>query len=180
MIFGGINIKDYFFFKKGVSLTISDEKKPGIYQRLRAVIVEDQSFPKLLLGIVLLAGGVSLVELSCTSGFPIIWSNLLSLQKVSIPTYIALLIIYLVIYMIDEIVIFISVVVSMHATKINEKQGRVIKLASGLLMTALGSVMLINPELMNDLKFATLLFFSTIIAAYLIHKLYTIRHPDPN
>jgi cytochrome c biogenesis protein CcdA/glutaredoxin len=172
MIFGGINIKDYFFFKKGVSLTISDDRKPGIYQKLRSVVLDSESFPKLLLGITLLAGGVSLVELSCTSGFPIIWSNLLTIQKVNTISYIALLAIYLFVYMIDEIIIFLAVVISMQAAKINEGQGRFLKLMSGILMILLGVVMLINPEWMNDFKFATLLFLAAILVSFIIHRIH--------
>jgi len=35
LIFALVNIKDYFWYKQGISFTISDEKKPGIYKGIR-------------------------------------------------------------------------------------------------------------------------------------------------
>ncbi|RPJ42395.1 MAG: glutaredoxin family protein, partial [Chloroflexi bacterium] len=42
--FGAVNIKDYFWYKEGVSFTIDDSKKPGIYKRMRSVMDASQSF----------------------------------------------------------------------------------------------------------------------------------------
>ena len=68
--FGIINIKDYFWYKEGLSFTIADDKKPGIFQRMRKVMDASQSFWGLMGATVVLAAGVSLVEFSCTAGFP--------------------------------------------------------------------------------------------------------------
>ena len=38
-----VNIKDYFWFKEGVSLTISDEHKPGIYRNIRDILSPGKS-----------------------------------------------------------------------------------------------------------------------------------------
>ena len=42
-----INIKDYFWFKRGVSLGISDEKKPALFDRIRQLLRLD-SLPTVL------------------------------------------------------------------------------------------------------------------------------------
>ena len=33
LFFAAVNIKDYFWYKEGISFTIADESKPGIYRR---------------------------------------------------------------------------------------------------------------------------------------------------
>ena len=70
LIFAVINIKDYFFFKQSPSLSISDQAKPDMYQRMRKLISTEKSGIPLLLGTVALSAGVSLMEFSCTGGFP--------------------------------------------------------------------------------------------------------------
>lgn len=158
LTFAVINIKDYFWFKKGVSLTISDNQKPGIFQKMRRVIDASDSFWGLVGATVVLSAGVSLVEFSCTAGFPVLWTNLLTSQNVSILTFILLLLVYMIIYQLDEMVIFFSAVYTLKATRLEEKQGRILKLFGGMLMLALGLVMLINPALMNDLLSSLIVF----------------------
>ena len=68
-IFGVVSVKDYFAFRKGLSFTISDSAKPGLYHRMRAVAGERALLPALG-ATVLLAVGVSLLETPCTAGSP--------------------------------------------------------------------------------------------------------------
>ncbi len=81
LFFAVVNIKDYFWYKEGVSFTISDDKKPGIFKRMRNILDAGDSFWGLVGGTIVLAAGVSLVEFSCTAGFPVLWSNLLVSQE---------------------------------------------------------------------------------------------------
>jgi uncharacterized membrane protein HdeD (DUF308 family) len=55
----------------------------------------------------------------------------------------------MLIYQLDELVIFGGAVVTLRASKLEEKQGRILKLISGVLMLTLALVMLVNPKLMN-------------------------------
>jgi hypothetical protein len=82
LIFGVVNIKDYFWYKTGVSFTISEKQKPGIFQKIRRVIASSDSIWGLAGATVVMAAGVSLVEFSCTAGFPVLWTNLLVAQNV--------------------------------------------------------------------------------------------------
>lgn len=164
MAFAAINIKDYFFFKQGVSLTIPESQKPGLYRRMRALADPNRSMWSLVGGTVVLAAGVSLVEFSCTAGFPMLWTNLLTSQQVGGLAFLALLALYLLIYQLDEIVIFYGAVATMKATRLEEKHGRTLKLASGMLMLALAIVMLVDPSLMNSLGSALLIFAAAAFA----------------
>ena len=173
LIFGVINIKDYFWYKAGVSLTISDKQKPGIFQNIRRVIASSDSIWGLAGATVVMAAGVSVVEFSCTAGFPVLWTNLLVAQGVSSGVFVALLLLYLIIYQIDELVIFGSMVVTLKASRLEEKQGRVLKLFGGVLMLALATVMLIKPSLMNDLVTSAVIFataFSLAGIILIIHR----------
>ena len=168
LFFAGVNIKDYFWYKEGISLTISDEKKPGLLRRVRGLVDASQSFWGLASATVVLAAGVSLVEFSCTAGFPMIWTNLLSSQHVAVGVFAGLLLVYLLIYQIDELGIFLVAVYSMKATRLEEKHGRILKLVGGVLMFTLGVVMLVKPSLMSDLTNSLIIFGIAIALTLLI------------
>lgn len=165
--FAAINIKDFFWFKRGVSLTIPESKKPGIYQRIRGVLAAADSMPALVAATTVLAAGVSFVELACTAGFPILWTNIMAAKEVSLTLFILLLMLYMLIYQIDELAIFGVALVTLRSTKVQESQGRLLKLIGGMLMLSLAVVMLFKPELMNDVG-TSLLVFAAAAAATLV------------
>ncbi len=173
LFFALVNIKDYFWYKEGISFTISDEKRPGIFQRMRKVMDASQSFWGLLSATVVLAAGVSLVEFSCTAGFPVLWTNLLANQKISAAVFIALLMVYMVIYQLDELAIFFAAVFTLRASKLEEKQGRILKLIGGMLMLTLAVVMLVNPSIMNKVSSSLFVFaiaFGITLIVLLMHR----------
>ena len=168
LFFAAINIKDYFWYKEGVSLTIADEAKPGLFQRMRRLVDASQSFGGLVAATVALAAGVSLVEFSCTAGFPMLWTNLLASQQVGAVTFLALLAVYMLIYQLDELGVFAASVVTLRASRLEEKHGRILKLIGGMLMLTLAVVMLIDPSLMNNLGNSLLIFGAAIGAAVVV------------
>ncbi len=174
VIFGIINIKDYFWYKEGISLTIADENKPGLYRKMRKAVDAKDSFWGLAGATVVLAAGVSLVEFSCTAGFPVLWTNLIHSQQVPWITFAILLLLYMVIYQLDELIIFFTAVFTLKATKLEEKEGRILKLIGGVLMFTLASVMLIKPEWMSNLTGSLYVFgiaFGAIILILVLHRI---------
>ena len=69
ILIGVINVKDFFAFKKGVSLSIPESQKPGLYRRVRK-IVNAKYLTVALTGAVGLAIVVNMIELLCTAGLP--------------------------------------------------------------------------------------------------------------
>jgi cytochrome c biogenesis protein CcdA len=173
LFFGLVNIKDYFFYKEGVSFTISEEKKPGLFQRMRRVMDAGDSWWGLIGGTIVLAAGVSLVEFSCTAGFPVLWTNLVAAHQVSVITFILLLLLYLVIYQLDELGIFFVAVFTLKTSKMEEKHGRILKLIGGVLMLTLAIVMLVNPAVMSDIGKSLIVFviaFGVTLLILLVHR----------
>lgn len=167
LFFALVNIKDYFWYKEGLSFTIADESKPGIYRNIRKVMEAGESTWGMIGGTIVLAAGVSLVEFSCTAGFPVLWTNLLIEQNASAGTFVMLLLIYMLIYQLDELVLFFVAVFSLKAYKMEETYGRLMKLIGGMLMLALALTMLFNPGLMNKLS-SSLTVFAVAAAATLL------------
>ncbi|MGE4534938.1 hypothetical protein [Halomonas sp.] len=148
--FGAVNVKDYFAFKQGLSFTIPERFKPRIYRGSRAVR-RDRPLPAILLTTVVLAAGVALIELPCTAGFPVVWSSLVAEAGIQGPAFAGLLASYLVVYLLDEILILGTAIVTLRIGRLQETHGRTLKLVGGMVMLALGGVLLIEPSLMESL-----------------------------
>jgi glutaredoxin len=174
LFFALINIKDYFWYQEGLSFTIDDQKKPGLYKRIRKVMDAGNSTWGLIAATVVLAAGVSLVEFACTAGFPVLWTNLLASQGVTAGTFVLLLLVYMLFYQLDELGIFFVAVFTLRSSKMEEKHGRILKLIGGMLMLTLAVVMLVDPSIMNSLSTSLIVFaiaFAAIIVMLLLHRL---------
>ena len=176
--FALINIKDYFWYKEGVSLTIDDRHKPGLYRNMRGLIAAERS-PLALIGATgAVALGVTLLELPCTSGLPVMWTNLLTANNVTGGQYVLLLALYMVIFLIDEMALFLAAVFTMKAVKFEEKHGRILKLTGGVVMLALAAVMVLDPTLMNDVGASALVFAGALGVTALILFIHRTVRPS--
>jgi cytochrome c biogenesis protein CcdA/glutaredoxin len=150
LVFGAVNVKDYFAFRQGFSFSIPERFKPHIYRGSREVRRE-RPLPVTLLVTVVLAGGVALVELPCTAGFPVVWTSLLAEAGVEGIAFAGLLAVYLLVYLAIEIAILAVAIATLSIGRMQETHGRTLKLIGGMVMLALGGVMLVAPELMESL-----------------------------
>ncbi|HSL25710.1 MAG TPA: hypothetical protein VLA54_05445 [Acidimicrobiia bacterium] len=156
--FGVINLKDWFWYRRGISLSIPERRKPALYQRMRAVTVSSETLPVALGGTALLAVGVSVLETPCTAGYPLLWANLLSARGVGPAGAIPLFALYMVVFLLDELVVFGAAVIAMRATKLEERAGRILKLVGGAVMIVLAGTLLFAPEAMSSVGGAVAVF----------------------
>jgi hypothetical protein len=144
-----LNIKDFFWFKEGPSLSIPESAKPGLFRRMRGVVASGSLGP-MLASTVLLAIVANSYELLCTAGFPMVYTRVLTLAKQETWQYYAWLAVYNVIYVIPLLVIVIVFVRTMGARKLTESEGRVLKLVSGFMMLGFGLLLLLAPQLLTN------------------------------
>jgi len=137
MVAGAINLKDFWRFGWGVSLSIPAAAKPGIYARMRGIL-QAENLTAALLGTVVLGVLVQVVELMCTSGFPALFTRILTLQQLDRPAYYAYLLLYDAAYMLDDMIVLAIGVVTLSQHRLQENEGRWLKLISGLVMVGLG------------------------------------------
>ena len=142
---GSIHIKDFFLFKKGISLSVPESAKPGIYARTRQIITAENLYGALF-GAFVLAVLVNIVELLCTAGLPALYTQILTEQNYSTWTNYGYLLLYNIAYMFDDSIMVAIVVITLGKNKLQERQGRWLKLMSGVVILVLGLVMLIRPE----------------------------------
>lgn len=146
---GLINVKDFFWFKQGPSLGIPERAKPGLFQRMRGLVSADR-LATLVTGTLMLAVVANAYELFCTAGFPMVFARILTLQDLSVAGYYGYIGLYCLVYVLPLLAIVGVFVVTLGRRKLSEREGRVLKLMSGLMMASLGVVLVTDPALLGN------------------------------
>jgi hypothetical protein len=138
-------VKDFFALHHGITLSIPESAKPGLYARVRSIL-QAEHLAVAMAGIVVLAGLVNLVELLCTAGFPALYTQILTLQQMSSWEYYGYLGLYNLAYIFDDSLMVTIAVVTLSRRKLQERAGRWLKLVSGIVMAGLGGLLLMKPD----------------------------------
>jgi hypothetical protein len=178
LFFGLVSIKDYFWYRRGLSFTIPESRKPGIYRGLRGLGRESLSGLALVAATIVMAAGISLVELPCTAGFPVVWSGIVAERTVSGAQFIALLAIYILVYLLIELVVFVSALLTLSMGRLEATHGRLLKLYGGMIMVALAVALALRPELMSSVGGSLLLFAGAFLVATLVLVLHRRLGPQ--
>ncbi len=150
IVVGIINVKDFFAFERGITLSIPESRKLDIYRRAR-LILNAENLPALLGATILLAIAANFYELLCTAGFPMVYTRLLTLSELSAGARYAYLAFYNLIYVLPLALIVFVFVRTLGAHKLSEREGRLLKLLSGVMMLELGLLLAAAPALLNNL-----------------------------
>ncbi len=167
VIIAVINIKDFFAFKKGVSLTIPDSAKPKLFDRMRK-LMKSTSLLSIIIGTAVLAIAANSYELLCTAGFPMVYTRILTLKHLSSLSYYLYLALYNVIYVVPLSIIVIVFTVTLGRKILTDQHGRMLKLISGTMMLGLGGVLVFNPALLNNALVSFLLLIGTLLVSVII------------
>jgi hypothetical protein len=149
LMIGILNIKDFLAFGRGVSLSIPEAGRSDLFQRVRAVLNAD-GLSATLAATVVLAVAANFYELLCTAGFPMVYTRLLSLQVQDALVQHAWLALYNLIYVLPLLAIVLLFVRTMGARKLSAREGRLLKLLSGLMMLGLGGLLVLAPARLDD------------------------------
>ena len=145
LLVGAVNIKDFFAFHTGISLSIPESAKPGLYVRIRRIL-QAEYLAGALAGVVILAGLVNTIELLCTAGFPAVYTQILTMHQLPTWQYYAYLGLYNLAYILDDTIMVTIAVITVSRRKLQEQAGRWLKLTSGLVMAGLGALLLLQPK----------------------------------
>lgn len=148
---GLINCKEFFFYRKGVTLMVQDSQVGPLKKRIQHVanLLKNGSIPALIGASVALAVFASLVELPCTAGFPIIYTGVLTGLSFAGVSYYAYLLLYVLIYVLPLITIITVLGYTFKGKQIEKKTMALIKFIGGAIMLLLGMVLLFNPGLIG-------------------------------
>jgi len=142
---GSYYLRDYFTNKDATCKVTGGQKKQKIFTRLKAITQKEQ-FIFALIGIILLAFVVNLVELVCSAGLPAIYTQILALADLPSWQYYLYLLFYIFIFMLDDLIIFFIAMTTLKAVGLNSKYSRLSHLIGGILMLIIGFLLIFKPE----------------------------------
>lgn len=160
--FGLINIKDFFFFKKGASLSISNADRSKLFDRIRTLTQSDSWFT-MIVATVILAIAANSYELLCTAGLPMVFTRILTLNDLSTTQYYLYLAFYNIIYIIPLLIIVVLFTLTLGSKKLSEHEGRLLKLLSGSMMLGLGAILLFKPQWLSNMMVSIVIILASIL-----------------
>ena len=146
LVGGIINLKSYFkSLKKDDGCNVTDAKKRRkIVVKIKNILSE-KSFILALLGIMFLAFSVNLIELACSAGLPVLFTQIIAMNNVGKIATIIYFILYLLFFMLDDIIVFTIAMITFKVTGISNKYSRYSHLVGGIIMLLIGILMIIKP-----------------------------------
>jgi glutaredoxin-related protein len=147
LVGGGYNLKE-FFTKKDATCEVTNEKqKEKIIDKLKRV-TKEKNLLLALLGVIVLAFMVNLIELVCSAGLPALFAQILSMNNLSQAGYYGYILLYIFFFMIDDLIVFIIAMTTLRITGITTKYSRYSHLIGGTLMFIIGILLIFKPEVL--------------------------------
>jgi glutaredoxin len=144
---GIYQLREYQNNKDGECKITNTEQKKQITDKLKS-ITSQQKFYLALGGIIVLAAAVNLIELVCSAGLPAIYTEVLALSQISSFTKYLYLILYILIFMLDDMVIFAIAMTTLKMSGIQAKYTRYSHLVGGIIILIIGILMILRPDLL--------------------------------
>ena len=140
-----LNLKSFIKSKNSGCEIVDSKKRKYIFSKIKK-FTSEKSFILAFFGIIGLAISVNLVELACSAGLPLIFTELLAINNVSGFIKFIYIGIYIIFFLIDDIIVFTISMYTMKATGISTKYGKYSHLIGGLIMLLIGLLLIIKPE----------------------------------
>ena len=177
LIAGAINIKDYFFTKGEVTLSMSAENRTSLIKRM-GKLSNSSNLGALLIGSTVLAILANAYELLCNAGFPMIYTSVLSMHNLPDIERYMYLVLYNIVYVIPLAIIVIVFSATLGKRKLTEKEGQTLKLMSGVMMLGMGIALVIDPTALQNVSLALGLILGSLgVTAIIVigRKLFTAK-----
>lgn len=145
----GVNdLRTYLKTKGNLECDVGDaESKKKTTSRMRQ-IVESPLTWMTILGIIGLAFVVNSIEFVCSSALPVIFTQTLTLSGLSTAGYYGYILLYLLFFMLDDIIIF-SLAVFAVSSSYGHKYAKYCKLIGGVILVILGFLLVFMPDLLS-------------------------------
>jgi len=142
---GGYYLYDFTMGKRGGCSVVSGSMRDRIFYKARAAVGQS-SLMLGVAGIVALAFAVNLVELVCSAGLPAVYTHVLAGSHLVSWQHYSFIALYVLIFMIDDIFVFLVAMVFLQLTGIQHKYTRYTRLVGGILMLTIGLLLFFRPE----------------------------------
>lgn len=142
---GAYSLKDALVNTEISCRMTGDTRRRQFRVRLRSVIGQ-HSLLLSMIGIALLAFMVNLVEVVCSAGFPAIYTQVLTLNALPAWKYYAYILLYILFFMLDDMVVFVAAMLTLEVAGATTKYVRYARLLGGVLMLVIGALLIFRPQ----------------------------------
>lgn len=143
---GAVNIRNYYKAKdKDGCVVVDAKKRKSIFARVKK-LTSEKKFYLAFFGIIALAVTVNMVELACSLGIPVVFMQILAVNNLSGFEHGLYLGLYLLAFMLDDLIVFIISMLTLNVTSVSTKYGKYSHLIGGILMVIIGILLVFKPE----------------------------------
>lgn len=139
-------IREFWLNPEGTCKLSNNQRRQRVYEKIQEAPSNQHSLILSLCGIVLLAFMVNLVEIICSAGFPAIYTQVLSLNRLSTLEYHGYIALYIVFFMLDDFLVFVTTMITLEITGMTTKYVRLARLFGGILMLLIGILLIARPQ----------------------------------
>lgn len=138
---------DFYKNRNGGCEIVEEDKRKNIFEKIKK-IVSNNNIVLAVGGIMLVAVGVNLLEIMCSAGLPAIYTKILTLNSMTKLQYYMYLLFYVFIFMLDDLIVFVTAMVTLQASGVESKYARYSHLVGGIIILIIGVLMLLKPEVL--------------------------------
>jgi len=142
---GYLNLRAYARTKEDGCEIVDERKRTKMFTKIKK-FTSEKSFLLALIGIVTLAISVNFIELTCSAGLPVIFANILAMNNLSTIEYSFYIFLYILFFLLDDLIIFFIAMFTLKLTGISNKYGKYSHLIGGILMIIIGILLIFKPE----------------------------------
>lgn len=144
---GGGILNFYNFFKhqdSGCSV-VDEKKRKSVFERIKK-FTKEKSLVLALIGTITLAFSVNIIELACSAGLPMVYTQLLAINDIRGLSAFLYVLLYIVFFLLDDMIIFIAAMKTMEVTGMSTKYSKYSHLIGGILMVVICLLLIFKPE----------------------------------
>lgn len=145
LVGGIINLRSFYQSQDSGCHVVDEKKRKKIFQKIK-VFTKEKSFILAMLGVIGLAVSVNLVELACSAGLPLIFTQLLAINDVVGIEAFFYTVLYIIFFLLDDLIIFMVAMFTMKVTGLSTKYTKYSHLVGGILMILIGILLILKPE----------------------------------
>ena len=134
--------------KRNSGCDVVDAKdRKNIMNKIKS-ITSEKKFLIAFFGVIILAASVNIIELMCSLGLPLIFTQVLAMNDLNTFEYGFNIFIYILFFIIDDLFVFVVAMKTKEVAGISTKYTKYSHLVGGIVMVLIGLLLIIKPELL--------------------------------
>ena len=142
---GVVNLYSFFKHKDGGCSVVDDKKRKSVFAKIKK-FTHEKSLVLALIGAIALAFSVNIIELACSAGLPLVYTQLLAINNITGLKAFFYVLFYIICFLLDDLVVFFIAMKTMEVTGISTRYSKYSHLIGGILMVGIGVLLIFRPE----------------------------------